>query len=61
MAFDRKGNLWVGARWPFWGEVGLAMLSARELPYRALPGGGFDTGQWHVCGRASSIPSLRRT
>ena len=48
MAFDRKGNLWVGARWPFWGEAGLAMLSARQLPYRALPGGGFDTGQWLV-------------
>ena len=48
MAFDRKGNLWVGARWPFWGESGLAMLSARQLPYRALPGGGYDTGQWLV-------------
>ena len=33
MAFDPQGNLWVGARWPFQGVSGLAMLSADELPY----------------------------
>jgi ligand-binding sensor domain-containing protein len=48
MAFDPQGNLWVGGRWPFWGESGLAMLSADQLPYTPLPGGGFDTGAWRV-------------
>jgi ligand-binding sensor domain-containing protein len=48
MAFDRQGNLWVGGRWAFWGEAGLAMLSADQLPHQALPGGGFDTGAWRV-------------
>src|SRR4030095_4593030 len=48
MAFDRQGNLWVGARWYFWGEGGLAMLSADQLPYTPLPGGGFDTGAWRA-------------
>jgi len=46
MAFDPQGNLWVGARWTFWGEGGLAMLSADQVPYAPLPGGGFDTGAW---------------
>ena len=44
MAFDPEGNLWVGGRWPFWGEGGLGMLSADQLAYEPLPGGGFDTG-----------------
>lgn len=48
MAFDPAGNLWVGARAPFWSECGLAMLPASELPHSPLPGGGFDTGLWTV-------------
>ncbi len=58
MAFDPEGNLWVGARWPFWGEAGLARLSASELPYTPLPGGGFDTGLWTVWSNLENpIPS----
>jgi ligand-binding sensor domain-containing protein len=48
MTFDPTGNLWVAARWPFWGESGLAMLPAEELEHTPLPGGGFDTGAWRV-------------
>jgi ligand-binding sensor domain-containing protein len=48
MTFDPAGNLWVLGRFPFWGEGGLAMLSADQLPYEPLPGGGFDTGAWRV-------------
>jgi len=45
MKFDPAGNLWVFGRHYFWGEVGLAMLSADQLPYEPLPGGGYDTGR----------------
>src|SRR5690554_2762148 len=48
MTFDAEGNLWVVGRWPCWGKVGLAMLSADQVPFAALPGGGFDTGDWQV-------------
>lgn len=48
MKFDPAGNLWVFGRHYFWGEVGLAMLSADQLPYEPLPGGGFDTDRWKV-------------
>src|SRR5687767_3679342 len=48
MRFDSEGNLWVAARWVFWGECGIAMLSADQLPYEPLIGGGFDTGAWRV-------------
>ena len=50
MAFDPQGNLWVGARFYFWQEVGLAMLSADQLPFEPPVGGGpgFDTGDWEV-------------
>jgi ligand-binding sensor domain-containing protein len=48
MTIDPEGNLWVAARWPFWGESALAMLPAEELPHTPLPGGGFDTGVWRV-------------
>ncbi|MEW6249458.1 MAG: two-component regulator propeller domain-containing protein [Planctomycetota bacterium] len=48
MAFDPAGNLWIAGRWAFWGEAALAMLPAAELPHTPLPGGGFDTGLWHV-------------
>ena len=48
MAFDPQGNLWVGARWAFPGQGGLARLPAAQLPYTPLPGGGFDTGVWRV-------------
>ncbi len=48
MGFDPAGNLWIGGRSPFWGESGLAMLSADQLDYHPLPGGGFDTGAWKV-------------
>lgn len=48
LTFDAEGNLWIVGRWPFWGEIGIAMLPAEELPYTPLPGGGFDTGLWTV-------------
>ena len=48
MGFDPAGNLWIGGRWPFWGEAALAMLPADQLDYQPLPGGGFDTGAWRV-------------
>ena len=48
MGFDPAGNLWVGGRSPFWGQSGLAMLSADQLAHVPLPGGGFDTGAWRV-------------
>jgi ligand-binding sensor domain-containing protein len=50
MEFDPDGNLWVGARFYFWGEVGLAMLSADQVPLAPPVGGGpgFDTGDWQV-------------
>ena len=48
MKFDPAGNLWIAGRFYFWGEAGLAMLSADQLDYQPLPGGGFDTGAWKV-------------
>ena len=48
MQFDPAGNLWIAGRFYFWGEAGLAMLSADQLDYQPLPGGGFDTGAWKV-------------
>src|SRR4029077_16477206 len=48
MKFDPAGNLWIAGRSPFWGESGVAMLSADQLDYNPLPGGGFDTGAWKV-------------
>ena len=44
MKFDPAGNLWIAGRFYFSGEAGLAMLSADQLDYQPLPGGGFDTG-----------------
>src|SRR5688500_1671397 len=46
MRMDPAGNLWVAGRWRFWGESGIAMLSADQLPYEPTPGGGFDTDKW---------------
>ena len=40
MKFDPAGNLWIAGRFYFWGEAGLAMLSADQLDYQPLPGGG---------------------
>ena len=48
MGFDPAGNLWVAGRSPFWGQSGVAMLSADQLAHIPLPGGGFDTGAWKV-------------
>ena len=48
MRLDPDGNLWVVGRWTFWGESGIAMLSADQLPHEPLPGGGFDTDKWKV-------------
>jgi ligand-binding sensor domain-containing protein len=48
MVFDPQGNLWVAGRWPFWFESGVARLSADQVPYQPLSGGGFDTGRWEV-------------
>ena len=58
MTFDPAGNLWVAGRWPFWGESGVAMLSADQLQANPLPGGGFDTGAWKVWSSVQNpIPS----
>ena len=48
MKFDPAGNLWIAGRFYFSGEAGLGMLSADQLDYQPLPGGGFDTGAWRV-------------
>ena len=48
MKFDPAGNLWIAGRFYFSGEAGLAMLSADQLDYQPLPGGGFATGAWKV-------------
>ena len=48
MKFDPAGNLWAAGRFYFWGEAALGMLSADQLDYQPLPGGGFDTGAWRV-------------
>ena len=58
MTFDPAGNLWVAGRWPFWGESGVAMLSADQLQANPLPGGGFETGAWKVWSSVQNpIPS----
>ena len=44
MRFDPQGNLWIAARWLFWGECGLAKLSESDLVLPPHRGGGFDTG-----------------
>jgi len=48
IAFDPAGNLWVAGRQTFFGESALGMLSADQLDFLPLPGGGFDTGAWKV-------------
>src|SRR4030095_8855558 len=48
MKFDPAGNLWIAGRFYFWSEGGVAMLPAKQLKFRPLPGGGFDTGAWQV-------------
>ncbi len=59
MKFDRAGNLWVAGRFYFWNEAAVAMLPAKQLKFRPLPGGGFDTGAWQVWSSAHHpIPSV---
>jgi len=59
MAFDPQGNLWVAGRWIDWGEAGLARLPASDVPYQALPAGGFDTSAWTVWSNVHHpIPSV---
>src|ERR1051325_5010279 len=60
MGFDPAGNLWIGGRVVYWGEVAVAMLPADQLGYHPLPGGGFDTGAWKVWSsvQGNPIPSL---
>jgi ligand-binding sensor domain-containing protein len=48
MKFDPAGNLWIAGRFYFQGESAVAMLPARQLKFRSLPGSGFDTGAWTV-------------
>ena len=48
MKFDPAGNLWIAGRFYFWGESAIAKLTAKQLKFKALPGGGFDTGAWNV-------------
>jgi len=58
MKFDPSGNLWVAARYYFWQEWGLAMLSADQLEHHPLPGGGYDTCVWKVWSSINSpLPS----
>ena len=56
MAFDPNGNLWVGARFIFWQEWGVAMLSPDQQEHKPLPGGGYDTGAWKVWSTALGDP-----
>src|SRR6187549_2073788 len=60
MGFDPAGNLWIAGRWVYWGEAAVAMLSADQLAYHPLPGGGFETGAWKVWSsvHGNPIPSL---
>ena len=48
MKFDPAGNLWIAGRFYFSGEAAVAMLPAKQLKFKPLPGGGFDTGAWKV-------------
>jgi len=48
MKFDPAGNLWIAGRFYFWSEAAVAMLPPKQLKFRPLPGGGFDTGAWQV-------------
>ena len=47
MTVDKDGNLWIAARWPFWSECALAMLTPEEQVFVPRPGG-FETGLWQV-------------
>ena len=59
MKFDPAGNLWIAGRFYFWSEGGVAMLPAKQLKFRPLPGGGFDTGAWQVWSNVHHpIPSV---
>src|ERR1051325_6995127 len=59
MKFDSAGNLWIAGRFYFWSEGGIAKLPAKQLKFRALPGGGFDTGAWQVWSTVQHpIPSV---
>src|SRR4030095_9390395 len=44
MKIDPAGNLWIARRFYFSGDARLALLPAKQLKFRPLPGGGFDTG-----------------
>lgn len=58
MKFDSSGNLWIAGRFYFWSEAGIAMLPAKQLKFKPLPGGGFDTGAWKVWSSVQNpIPS----
>jgi ligand-binding sensor domain-containing protein len=48
MKFDPAGNLWIAGRFYFWAESAVAMLPAKQLKFKSLPGGGFETGAWKV-------------
>ena len=48
MTFDPSGNLWIAARYYFWQEWGIAMLTADQFDHHPLPGGGYDTCVWKV-------------
>ncbi len=60
MDVDPDGNLWIASRWPFWFDIGIAMLPADELEFSGpLPGGGFETGLWQVWSNEDHpIPSV---
>ncbi len=59
MKLDPSGNLWIAGRFYFWGEGGIAKLPAKQMKFKALPGGGFDTGAWQVWSSVQHpIPSV---
>ena len=60
MKFDPAGNLWISGRFYFWGEVGLAMLSADRSITSHYPEAGSTRAHGRF-GRACIIRSRRLT
>ena len=56
MKFDPAGNLWAAGRFYFFCDSALGMLSADQLDYQPLPGGGFDTGAFTLTATGKGTP-----